>query len=101
MIAREMTNYIYYRYGDLNNYGQQALIKDEFGEPLALGSVTLAIYGTSQSIQDNINYKDCSYMGLTYDKTIDDTFVIQYGEEKLKVQYVTPGRMIQVFLKKI
>lgn len=101
MIARDMTAYSYYTYGALNSYGQPTLIKDENGEPLVQGSVTLAIYNTSQSVQDNINYKDCSYIGLTYDNTITDAFVIQYGDEKLKVLYVTPGRMRQVFLQKI
>lgn len=103
MIAREMRDYTFYLYSDKpNNYGQQTLIQDEFGNPLAQGFVTLAIYNTSQSVQDNINYKDCSYVGLTYDNSVNDSFVIQYGDEKLKVQYVNPqGRLKQVFLKKI
>lgn len=101
MIARDMKAYTYYLYGNDNSYGQQTLIKDEFGEPLAQGAVTLAIYNTTQAIQDNINYKDSSYVGLTYDNSVNDSFVIQYGEEKLKVLYVAPGRINQVFLKKI
>ena len=61
----------------------------------------MAIYTTSQAIQDNINYKSANYVGLTY-ALLDDSYVIQYGDEKLKVLYVTPqGRMKQVFLVKI
>lgn len=102
MIAREMKLYDYYAYGDTNNYGQQSLIKDETGEPVVQGSIRMAINLTSQSVQDNINYKDCSYLGLTFDRNINDAFVIKYGEQKLKVQYVNPmGRYIQVFLKEI
>lgn len=101
MIAREMKSYPYYLYGNANHYAQQTLIKDEFGEPLVQGFVTLAIYSTTQAVQDNINYKDSSYVGLTYDNSVNDSFVIQYGDEQLKVLYVAPGRMKQVFLKKI
>ena len=102
MIARNMKLYDYYAYGDANNYAQRVLIKDETGEPVIQGTVKMAINLTSQSIQDNINYKDSSYIGLTLDKNINDAFVIKYGEQKLKVQYVNPmGRFIQVFLKEI
>ena len=59
----------------------------------------MAINLTSQSVQDNINYKDANYMGLTHAK-VDDTYIIQYGEERLKVLYVNPfGRLNQVFMK--
>ena len=102
MIARNMKLYNYYAFGDANNYGQQVLIKDETGEPVIQGTIQMAINLTSQSIQDNVNYKDCSYLGLTLDRNVSDAYVIQYGEEKLKVQYVNPmGRYIQVFLKQI
>lgn len=101
MIARDMRDYVYYLYGESDSYGQLTLIKDNSGEPLPQGTVSLAVYNTSQSIQANINYKDCSYVGLTYNKSINDSYVIQYGEELLKVLYVTPGRVNQVFLKKI
>lgn len=102
MIARDMKLYNYYAFGDANNYAQQVLIKDENGEPVIQGTIKMAINISSQSIQDNINYKDSSYIGLTLDKNVSDAYVIQYGEEKLKVQYVNPrGRYIQVFLKEI
>ena len=96
MINSAMGIYDYYTYGAANEYGQPQLSES------VQGSIKIAIYTTSQSIQDNINYKDASYIGLTYSKTIDDTYCIQYGKEKLKVLYVNPvGRFVQVFLKKI
>lgn len=102
MIMRNMKLYDYYAFGESDSYGQQTLIKDEEGNPVVQGSVKIAIYLTSQSVQDNINYKDCSYIGLTYDSNITEAFVIKYNEENLKVQYVNPnGKLKQVFLKKI
>ena len=96
MIARDMRFYDYYTYSAPNAYGQATL------SSTSQGSIKIAIYNTNTTIQDNINYKDCSYVGLTHNKTINDSFVIQYGEEKLKVQYVNAqGRYNQVFLKKI
>ena len=55
---------------------------------------------TSQSIQDNINYAGSQYLGLTF-ANIDDTYVIKYGDQMLKVLYVNPmGRLKQVFMAK-
>lgn len=102
MINADMRLYDFYTFGAANSYGQQTLIKDENGKPVIQGSIKIAINTTSEAIQDNINYKDSSYIGLTYDKAVSDSYVIQYGEEKLKVLYVNPrGRLKQVFLKKI
>lgn len=97
-----MKEYSYYLYGNKNAYGQQQLILDDLKQPKIQGTIKIAINITSQSVQDNIKYKDCSYMGLTFNRSINDSFVIQYGEEKLKVLYVnTIGRYRQVFLKEI
>ena len=61
----------------------------------------MAINITSQSVQDNINYKDSQYVGLTHAK-VDDTYVIEYGDERLKVLYVNPtGRFNQVFMSRM
>jgi hypothetical protein len=88
--------YQYYRYGDRNAYGQPTLSNVPSGE------VKIAIFTTSQSIQDNINYKDANYIGLTMTSLLDDRCVIQYGDKKLKVLYVNPeARVKQVFLKEI
>lgn len=96
MINSNMRIYDYYTYGEQDAYGQPKLSEE------VQGTVKMAINISSKSIQDNILYKDCSYVGLTMNSTVNDTFVIQYGEEKLKVLYVYPnGRYKQVFLKKI
>jgi hypothetical protein len=94
MINRDMRAYNYFTIGEADAYGQPQLSK------YIQGSVKMCINTTSQSIQDNIRYKDASYIGLTFDSRVKDTYVIQYGDEKLKVLYVNPkGRYTQVFLK--
>lgn len=95
MINADMRLYDYFLYDGKDKYGSPILSED------VKGSVKMAINITSQSIQDNINYSGASYIGLTH-SLLDDTYVIQYGEEKLKVLYVNPkGRLKQVFLAKI
>lgn len=92
MIVADMRTYDYFTYGDNDGYGQPTLSET------VQGSIKMAINTTSQSVQDNINYKDASYIGLTL-TSVDDTYVIQYGDEKLKVLYVQPkGRFKQVFM---
>lgn len=99
MINANMREYNYFLYGEPDEYGQQTLIKDETGTPLAQGSIKMSINITSQSIQDNIKYKDATYIGLTHDAKVDDTYVIDYEEGQLKVLYVNPrGRYKQVFM---
>lgn len=96
MINAQMRPYNYYTYGAPDAYGQPQLSNQ------AQGQVVIAINITSQSIQDNINYKNANYIGLTFDSAIDDSFVIQYNESKLKVLYVNPiGKLKQVFLTEI
>lgn len=95
MINTEMRFYDYFTYGEKDEYGQPQLSEE------TQGTIKMAINITSQSTQDNINYKDASYIGLTH-AAIDDTYVIQYGPEKLKVLYVNPmGRYKQAFMKEI
>lgn len=103
MINAQMRTYDYYLYNDEPDiYGQFTLIKGEDGEPTVMGTIKLAINNTTTAIQDNIRYKDATYIGLTQDKHINDTYVIQYGEERLKVLYVNPqGRYRQVFMNSI
>jgi hypothetical protein len=92
MINAAMRTYNYHTLGAIDNYGQPQLSEN-------VGSIKIAINITSQSIQDNALYKDASYIGLTK-ADVTDAFVIQYGEERLKVLYVNPlGRYNQVFLK--
>ena len=92
MINAAMRFYDYFTFGEPNEYGQKTL-SDE-----PKGTIKIVINIASQTTQDNINYKDCRYIGLT-NAPIDDSYVIQYGEEKLKVLYVNPlGRLTQVYL---
>ena len=94
MIAPNMREYDYFLYTGIDEYGQSAL------DETVKGKVKMSINLTSQAIQDNILYKDCSYLGLTFDKSIDDTYVIKYGNDKLKVKYINPtGRYNQVFME--
>lgn len=95
MIANDMRIYNYFTLGDKNEYGQRTI------STTPTGVIKMAINLSSQSIQDNINYKDCRYVGLTH-ANVDDTYIIQYGEERLKVLYVNPkGRYKQVFLAQL
>ena len=96
MIAANMKTYDYLTFGEPNEYGQPQLS----AEPV--GKVKLAIYTTSQNIQANVNYTNANYIGLTLDNSINDTYVIKYGESRLKVLYVNKqGRFNQVFMAKI
>ena len=90
-----MKTYNYFTFGAIDEYGQPGLST----EPV--GKVKMAINISSLSAVDNIKYKDATYTGLTLAE-VDDTYVIEYGKERLKVLYVNPmGRYKQVFLKEI
>lgn len=94
MINADMRSYSYYTIGAADAYGQP----QESAE--AQGAIRAAIYVTSQVVQDNVNYKSANYVLLTQEP-ITDAYIIQYGEEKLKVCYIQPkGRYKQVFLVK-
>ena len=96
MINTDMRTYTYHTFGANDAYGQPQLSKNP------VGTIKIAINISSQAIQDNINYKNASYIGLTYDSAVNDKFVINYGDSKLKVLYVNPkGRLKQVFLSEI
>lgn len=99
MINADMRPYNFFTIGQLNAYGQPQLPTAN-AEPE--GTIKMAIYTTSQSIQDNIKYKDAAYVGLTLNANVTDAYIIQYGNERLKVLYVQPkGRYKQVFLKSL
>ena len=96
MINADMRLYDYYTLGALDAYKQRKINEQ------AQGKVKIAIYPTSQNVQSNILYLNAQYIGLTNDKNIDDTYVIQYGKDKLKVLYVNAtGRLRQVFLARM
>ena len=96
MISTDMRYYDYFTFGDNDGYGQPQLSKER------AGAVKMAINTTSTTIQDNVKYKDATYIGLTHSSLLDDKCVIKYGDEKLKVIYIIPkGKYKQVFLKNI
>ena len=96
MINTDMHLYDYFTFGDDDGYGMPQLSIEPKGK------IKMAINISSQTTQDNILYKDCTYVGLTQDANVDDTYVIMYGKGKLKVLYVNPkGRYKQVFLKEM
>lgn len=96
MISTNMRNYEYFAYSEESDaYGQQVLSL----EPV--GTIKIALEIASQEITDSIAYSGCTYIGFTRGD-IDDSHVIKFREDKLKVMYVNPrGRLKQVFLKEM
>lgn len=96
MINADMRTYNYFTFGDQDGYGQPQVSKE------VQGTIKMSINITSQSITNNIKYKEASYIGLTSDAKVNDTYVIEYGAEKLKVLYVNPkGRLKQVYMAEL
>lgn len=97
MVITDIRNYDYFLYEGNNSYGQPQLSEE------VKGQVGLAIYALSKSIQDNILYANAQYVGLALRNTeVNDTYVIQYGKERLKVLYVNPhGVYKQVYLARM
>lgn len=96
MINTDMRTYNYFTFGDMDKYGQPELS----AEPE--GTIKININISSQATQDNVIYKDCSYIGLTHNSAVNDKYVIAFGDKKLKVLYVNhKGRFTQVFMKEL
>jgi hypothetical protein len=95
MITTDMRLYNYYTLGEVDEYGMPQTSSTPKGQ------IKMAINISSQATQDSILYKDCTYIGLTQDAKVNDTYIIESEEEgKLKVLYVNnKGRYKQVFLK--
>lgn len=95
MINAEMRQYNFFQLGELDEYGQRQLPAAD-AEPT--GQIKMAIALTSQNVQDNINFLNAQYIGLTM-ANVDDTYIIEYGKERLKVLYVNKrGRYKQVYM---
>ena len=93
MINADMRTYTYFTFGAADAYGQESLSL----EPQ--GAIKMAINTLTQTTADNIRYSEATYIGLTTDKAVNDRYVIQYGDLRLKVLYVNPkGRFTQVYL---
>ena len=95
MVNTDMRTYNYQTYGELNEYGQPGLNEE-------IGTIKMAIYFATEAIDENSLYSGAQYVGLTHDKAVDATYVIHYGDEKLKVLHVNPaGRYKQVFMARM
>jgi hypothetical protein len=93
MINADMRLYDFFTYGGSDDYGQPALSLE------AQGQIKMAVYTSSQSVQDNVNYSGAQYVALTQDKGINDSYVIEYEGQRLKVLYVqNKGKYRQAFL---
>ena len=92
MINTDMRDYGFYLYEGDNGYGQPTLSAE------VKGTIKMAINVISQAIQDNVIYSNAQYIGLTH-ADINDKYVIQFGDVKLKVLYINPkGRYKQVYM---
>lgn len=85
--------YDYYTYATNDEYGQPIL------SPEVKGKIHMWLNVVSQSTIDNPLYENSTYIGITTDDEVNSTYVIQNGEERLKVLYVNQlGRCKQVYL---
>ena len=95
MINADKRLYNYFTIGSNDSYGQPSLPAKD-AEPT--GTILMAIYPSTQSVQSNIKYTNCTYIGLTQAE-VKDTYIIEYGAERLKVLYVNPkGRYKLVYM---
>ncbi len=96
MITTQMRQYTYKKISDgLDDYGQPTIEEIE-------GTIKMAINFINETIQDNSLYSDAQYMGLTLNKNINDTYIIHYEGESLKVLYVNKsGKYKQVFMSRV
>ena len=114
-IMAQMKDYPYYKYSETRNaYGELVVETNAYGEtitsevetPSTSGieetpTIKMAINLSNQNTNDYILYNQAEYIGLTTDE-VDDTYIIEYENQKLKVKYVNPiGRFKQVALVKI
>lgn len=95
-IMAQMKEYPYSKYNEgRNSYGEMTT------EFIPIGSIRMAINIINQATNNYVQYSEADYIGLTNDE-VEDTYIIHYGNEKLKVKYVNPiGRLKQVALVKI
>lgn len=95
MINTNMKYYSFSSLGDLDEYGQPITSADK-------AFIKISITPNIPTMVDNIKYSDATYVGLTLDKNINDTYVINYNGEKLKVLYVNPaGRYKYVYMSEM
>ena len=94
MINAQKKIYNYEKFGGLDDYGQPALSAET-------GTIKMSINLTNETLNENALYSGAQYVGLTM-ANIDASYIIHFGNEKLKVLYVNPaGRYKQVFLARV
>lgn len=95
MINSQMREYNYSILDNHNDYGQPQ-------ETEAEDKIKMAINFASETISENPLYSGAQYIGLTLNKDINEKYIIQYGQEKLKVLYTnSQGRYTQVFMARV
>lgn len=98
MINTKYCVYNFFTLGPSDAYGQQTVSQQPTGQ------IKAAIFTRSQSAQDNILYQDAQFVGITYDTKVNDTYIIEYGTERLKVLYCSQtaqNRPRQIFLARM
>lgn len=95
MINSQMKNYNYFTLNGSDEYGQPQPIKAD-------DTIKIAINFVTETLQENPLYSGVQYTGLTLNKNINSSYIIEYGGERLKVLYVNKaGRYNQVFLARM
>lgn len=95
MVNADMRTYNYFTYGEQDAYAQPQLSEE------VQGTIKMAIYTASQGIKDSVSYTGTEYIGLTHD-VINDKYVIQHNDEKLKVLYINSrGTWKQVYMARM
>lgn len=98
MINAQMKPYPYWIYEEENEYGESTVSI----ETNPVGTIKMSINTLNQQTVDSILYKDANYIGLTLENGVDDSYVFQFGDERLKVVFVNPiGRYKQIYLARM
>ena len=77
MINADMRSYDYFTIGEVNAYGQPVI--PVAGKETIKGKIKIAINTTSQSIQNNIRYKDAKEMRKDIEKVYNNKKLINKG----------------------
>lgn len=94
-INNQMKSYNYYTTGALNDYGQPVI------DTTPKGTIEMAINIRTFTTKDYILYSSAEYIGLTA-APVDDTYIIEYGAERLKILYVNKiGRLNQCIMERM
>lgn len=77
---------------------------DEYAQSIAAAStdtVLISLSEVNHSNNDNVLYSDAEYIGFTFNRDLDDTYILITDKGRLKVTYVNrDGRYNVVYLKR-